>query len=564
MTYENSASAKLVASHCVVCNRPLVDAASVETGMGPECRTRYGYNENVPSENRREANVIIHEIATDQRRDEDFCEAIRRLAELGFERIADRTWFRRRREFAPKYAGAEWIKGPPKREHEKPMTFTAIESAEPDEAVEDAAPLPALPFTLTAGQEGALGAIDRTTKRVGPAVCVISGYAGTGKTTLLAVVDRIYGRPIVVTPTGKAALRVKQATGLQAITIHRWMYKPIEDHKTGTVSFQRRAPDEVPVSPSRIVLLDEASMVGPELWSDIWQLVELLNLKLICVGDPFQLPPVQKQRDAKPFSILDPVFMAPLGGERAELTEVLRQAQDSPIIRASMALRAGEGERSLRELPYIQTPDFANWAQWVQQNGGVTICHTNATRARVNSGMRATYGIHDPWPREGEPLLVLKNTYDIGLLNGEITTFTGWSTLPNQQEQISSKFKPDLKEYAYYGAMLIPDEEGKKRPVTLAVEELNMLLKSDMHPISYAAQQWARYNRVFLGDTIAPHLHANYGYCFTAHKAQGSQWPYAIVVVEPSIKLRDIDGQRWTYTAITRAEKAVAIYYGRI
>lgn len=46
-TYENAPATRMLATHCAVCSRPLVDAASVEAGMGPDCRDRHGYDDPV-------------------------------------------------------------------------------------------------------------------------------------------------------------------------------------------------------------------------------------------------------------------------------------------------------------------------------------------------------------------------------------------------------------------------------------------------------------------------------------------------------------------------------------
>ena len=54
---------------------------------------------------------------------------------------------------------------------------------------------------------------------------------------------------------------------------------------------------------------------------------------------------------------------------------------------------------------------------------------------------------------------------------------------------------------------------------------------------------------------MPPFLHANWGYVYTTHKSQGSQWPSAMVVIEPSVRVRTTEGRRWLYTALTRAEK---------
>ena len=61
--YENAPATHMLASHCCICSRPLLDAASVEAGMGPHCRKKHGYYAEVSEESRAQANKIIHSIA---------------------------------------------------------------------------------------------------------------------------------------------------------------------------------------------------------------------------------------------------------------------------------------------------------------------------------------------------------------------------------------------------------------------------------------------------------------------------------------------------------------------
>jgi hypothetical protein len=47
MSYENAPATEMLATHCAICSRPLLDAVSVEIGIGPVCRQRHGYDESV-------------------------------------------------------------------------------------------------------------------------------------------------------------------------------------------------------------------------------------------------------------------------------------------------------------------------------------------------------------------------------------------------------------------------------------------------------------------------------------------------------------------------------------
>jgi len=69
MSYENAPATKMVATHCCCCGKALVDAKSVEAGMGPVCRKVHGYtliDELVSEEDRAKANKLVHAIAADQ------------------------------------------------------------------------------------------------------------------------------------------------------------------------------------------------------------------------------------------------------------------------------------------------------------------------------------------------------------------------------------------------------------------------------------------------------------------------------------------------------------------
>jgi exodeoxyribonuclease-5 len=533
--------AQFATTNCAACGRPLTDALSIELAIGPDCRQQYGYNpEAVPAEARTEANTILHDIATNTLTYVALRSSMFRLHTLGFTELAKRIDQR----FSRRMVQQEMATAIQDR-------YAAMAPPEPPKPV-------VLPFTLTSDQERGRAMVQRCMSVRGHALAILAGFAGVGKTSMLRVFEQEYGTPTAIAPTGKAALRIREATGLNASTIHRWLYKPKEDDKTGVTKFTRRPLEEIPVTKSRLVLLDEASMVGPDVWKDVYLTCKQLDLKLVCIGDGFQLPPVQPP-NAPPFSILLPAFAEGLGAERVEMTEVLRQAQGSPVIRASMALRNGAGINALRELPRAEYGQIPGITVATHQNGGVTICHRNQTRFHLNAGIRATLGIYNEMPQVGEPLLVMKNNYDAGLMNGETFTFEGWDDSPEGFERVTDRWK-GVHEDTRFGATHLGGV-----PLTLSLEELHGRLTVGQRGIVDAANRWARVNNHFTaGDTVAPHIHANFGYAWTAHKSQGSQWPWVFIVVEPSVRFDEEEGRRWTYTAITRAQEMAAVYIGKL
>lgn len=525
----------LMSVYCAACGRELTDDLSRTLAMGPDCRAHLNYRHvsALTDGQRVEVNNIIHAIAGDILRGTELRAAMFRLHELGFVEFAKRL--------------------------EQRLWRATVEVSEPVAVPTTPEPKPplVLPGKLTQGQEQGLHLTRRMMASDGYICGVIVGYSGTGKTTLVKVIGHEHGTPMVITPTGRSAIRVHEATGLTARTVHRWIYKPIVDDQTGIVRYDRRGGNDIEIPSSRLVVLDESSMVGPELWRDIRNVCAQHDLKLLVIGDGFQLPPVQP-RDAKPFSVLTPEFSVELGAERVEMNEVLRQAQDSPVIRASMALRAGWGVRAFDELPKCDLSNFGQWALATHRQGGITICHKNATRFQLNAMFRTSLGIYDEMPQPGEPLLVRKNAYEVGLMNGEAFNFTGWHQEPVQHERIYDRYK-QIEESARFGSTRVNDTIA-----TIAVEELNGRLAAGPTAIEISAGRWARSENLYAGDRIASHLHVQYGYAYTAHAAQGAEWPWVLVVIEPSVRLDTEEGRRWAYTATSRSRQMTGVFLGKI
>lgn len=377
----------------------------------------------------------------------------------------------------------------------------------------------------------------------------------TGKTSMLKIIETEVGKIQVVTPTGKAALRVTEATGLPAITIHRWLYKPNPDPFTGGVSFSLKKPEEVHVPPSKLLVIDEASMVGLEVWTDLYGMCDRVGCNILAVGDPFQLPPVEVNNKTG-FSLLETNFKY---DERVELTEVLRQALESPIIRASMEVRNGDALKAIMELPIesrISDPDFLKTAQTILDEKGVIIAHQNKTRHLINNLIRKSQGKFEL--TSGEPLLVLRNNYDLDLYNGEVVEFQGWEWQDSRMYEIYDAWKETKGKSKFGRGKVGVDmvDNGKVVNITqvtgLSVEGI----KGGLDNLNMGAIE--KVGRYSCGKATS-FLHCNYGHCLTTHKSQGSQWPTVMVVIEPTINLGTRDGKRWLYTSLTRPEKTLYI-----
>ncbi len=396
---------------------------------------------------------------------------------------------------------------------------------------------------LTAGQEEALQAIRLIRKsEFGGDVAVINGYAGTGKTTLLKVLAEEFGEHLlVVTPTGKASQRVKEVAPVNAMTIHRWLYWPSEDDK-GNVRFSVR--DDIQTPPGNLLIIDEASMVSQDIWKDILRACQEKHLNIVAIGDGFQLPPVVKDKK-DPFSILAPEFPANI---KVHMTEVVRQALDNPIIRISMAVRENtDFTNALMELPAVSEKKLTEKGLQTWSAGGAVICHRNETRHMVNTQVRRARGLKDI--SINEPLLVLRNNYDLDRFNGEVVT------LQEITETVAESFRVrDWNKGIEMGMKFIAIKLEDNLKAIISEEQVLGLADEYSDKFIHRACRkaaWAHWPGD-QDDYYPPYLHANFGYCLTAHKSQGSEFPLVLVAMEPSIKLFTTQGRRWLYTAISR------------
>ena len=163
---------------------------------------------------------------------------------------------------------------------------------------------------------------------------VITGGPGTGKTTVVNGILELYGqmglRCLLCAPTGRAAKRLTEVTGVEASTIHRLLGAGIDPH-TGKLFFQKDESDPLQAD---AVIVDEMSMVDIQLLGSLLQAVPP-TARLILVGDPDQLPPVGP---GFPFSDMLRSKMLPC----VKLTEIFRQAQESLIVMNAHRVNRGE------------------------------------------------------------------------------------------------------------------------------------------------------------------------------------------------------------------------------
>ena len=343
-----------------------------------------------------------------------------------------------------------------------------------------------------------------------PQVFRLFGYAGTGKTTLAKhLAEHVDGEVKFAAFTGKAAsvMRGKGCRG--ASTIHGLIYRARESGEE-IPSFDLW--DEAPASKAELIIIDECSMVDAELGRDLLS----FGVPVLVLGDPAQLPPIQ---GGGFFTESEPDAM---------LTEVHRQAQDDPIVRLSMDIRAGDsiepgryGETTVLRKGDLD-PDRVLEADQV-------LVGRNVTRRSYNARMRERRGFEGEMPSAGDKLVCLRNNRKKGLFNGGLWTV---------------KESGGRKGGAKTGIMtmrLLPDDETATRGVKVSV-------RPECFSGGIEQVDWQRRR---------PYDEFDYGYVLTVHKAQGSQWD-DVVLFDESFAFPD-SRERWLYTGVTRAAKRLTM-----
>lgn len=390
-----------------------------------------------------------------------------------------------------------------------------------------------------------------------PRFMSLQGAAGTGKTTLLGEIlpelRKRFTDVIFTAMTGKAALRLSQAAGVSASTLHKALYIPPGDDSQD-LAFE--ALNEAPAK--HLLVVDEASMITPDIWEDLLKWVEL-GVSVLLVGDGYQLPPVMSPAQVKAHGDSYSVFAHVKG---PHLTECMRSGDD--ILRVATVLR--EEQKITRETrgtySYVAGKDrgavATGYVAAVQASADVAlITWRNAVRMDLNKLVRHRLGL-EGGPKPGEPILFCKNGY--GVLNGEVSTLSectlGPTFGPVQTHTVLVHGKPQ-KIRALLG--------GKEEPM----DGQTQFLQEDA---------W----RAFIRDKRAYKIKSDpvpitWGYVLTAHKAQGSEFDEVTVYLEGadgsskpfSAPSKLPSGEvvpfwcRFLYTALTRAKRSVALVMGK-
>ena len=416
-------------------------------------------------------------------------------------------------------------------------------------------------------------------------IFVLNGYAGTGKTTLIAAVVGALKeegiKPVLLAPTGRAAKVLARYAGEKALTIHKRIYRERTNADYESKFTLNPNPER-----GAVFIVDEASMLSDttsggavfgsgSLLSDLVDYVRSgRGCRLILVGDSAQLPPVGS--DFSP--ALDPSTLSAYGDvEYATLDEVVRQESESGILFNATLVRCML-ENGLCEIPHfdLNYPDiealeggeFLEKLQDCYDRYGrdetIVITRSNRRANRYNEGIRRNVLYAEEEIESRDMLMIVKNNYYFPehtencpmnfIANGDIARL---KRIRRFEEFYGFRFADAVVEFPDYEdteieCKLLLDTLTSESP-SLTREESSRLFYEVEKDYTEIRSKLKRFREI----RENPHFNAlqiKFSYAVTCHKAQGGQWRAVFVdrcLFGEEPMTRDL--LRWLYTALTRA-----------
>lgn len=416
-------------------------------------------------------------------------------------------------------------------------------------------------------------------------IFILNGYAGTGKTTLIAAlvqVLRAMNIPcVLLAPTGRAAKVLAQYSGTEAHTIHKRIYR-----QRTNADYESKYSLDINREKGCVFIVDETSMLSDstpdgQIFGSGSLLEDLITYvrsgrqcRLILVGDDAQLPPVGADRSPA----LDATAMRSYGEVvYSSMTDVVRQDAASGILRNATALRQML-ERGEVEVPHIDLnyPDIESigggeflecledaYARYGRDET-IVITRSNKRANRFNEGIRRYILSAEEQIESGDRLMVVKNNYYYTermekspmsfIANGDIALL---KRIRRFEDFYGFHFADAVLSFGDYGdteieCKILLDTLSSESP-SLTREQSRQLFDEVEKDYMDTASRLKRFRQI----RENPHYNAlqvKFAYAVTCHKAQGGQWRAVFVDRclfgdEPMTR----DMLRWLYTAVTRA-----------
>lgn len=420
-------------------------------------------------------------------------------------------------------------------------------------------------------------------------VFLLKGFAGTGKTTLVATLVsslwKIKMSSVLMAPTGRAAKVMSVYSGNKAFTIHKKIYFP-KKQSGGGIQFVL-APNK---HRNTLFIVDEASMIpdapaDSKLFENGSLLDDLMyyvhsghNCKLILIGDTAQLPPVKLELSpALDENRLSLNYNKDV--ECLELDEVMRQSDDSGILHNATNLREQLQSEFFDDFKFelqrytdivrlidgneIQEAIDSSYSENGKEQTAI-IVRSNKRANLYNQNIRERILFLDNEISVGDYMMVVKNNYfwlkpnsEAGFIaNGDIIEVLELFAIKELYGFKFAEVKVKMVDYPNqkpFETVLLLDTITAETP-SLSYEDGNKLYQEVMKDYAHEKSKY----RKFLGvknNKFFNALQVKFSYAVTCHKSQGGQWD-TVFVEQPYLPNGVTkDYLRWLYTAVTRAER---------
>ncbi len=442
-----------------------------------------------------------------------------------------------------------------------------------------------LPYSVTQGQ---IAAIEKLAKFVTDIndkhLMLLKGYAGTGKTTLIAslvkTLKKIAIPCVLLAPTGRAAKVLTNYCQKTAYTIHKQIYR--QKTTFGDFVLTKNTFSET------IFIVDEASMISNETYDgNIFGSGHLLNdlieyvysgedCRLMLVGDTAQLLPVGEQvSPAMSEYFLNQYYRIVL---ESILTDVVRQNKTSGILENATQIRRNITEinsilkietNNFNDVAKISGVDIIEQINEAYEKYGMEetkiICRSNQRANRYNQGIRKKILFREEEISENDYLMVVKNNYfwlenldekiekpTTFIANGDIAQIL---KIKKYEERYGFRFAnvslrfPDYNDFEIDTKIFL-DTLFLETP-SLSWEEQKKLFSLVEEDYFHIKNKQQRYRQIKENEFFNA-LQVKFAYAVTCHKAQGGQWKAAFIDGHFPYAPKDIDFLRWLYTAFTR------------
>lgn len=435
-------------------------------------------------------------------------------------------------------------------------------------------------------------------------VFILTGYAGTGKTTMMnAFVDELAKKDvqhILMASTGRAAKILSNRANCKATTVHSNIYtfndfnrdigkmaEQLEKQQLmesdGQLLLQFTPMSIEPTAQKHIYIIDEASMISDEedrnptqaLFGSGRVLHDLLTYdpsgKFLFVGDECQLPPI-----GQPFSpALSPQYFREKFNIEAvhyQLTQIMRQQSDNDIIVAANKIRqlyqdppqVKWGKFPLRNRKHVrlypsQLQLLNAYIRNIKDNGfnsATLICGTNRLCLSLTNLIRPSLGFNQSVLMPGELLLVTQNNCLSGLMNGDLVKVLQLGTRKRRAGLTFLEVEvEELFTHRVVKQMLIEDILYSSLPNLKQYDQQALFIdyyhRMKDRRISHKSQVFKDF---MLTDPYLNAIRAVFGYALTCHKAQGGEWKDVHLDIPRKFSFETNKPEyQWVYTAVTRA-----------